>query len=215
MFRLILAAIVGGGFLAYLGFNQVNLANKVESEPTACTLAELASGEVINAHVLVSDFYPTGGWVYEENKSGDYAKIWAAVFGNDHPAMVELDAAVEADDMEEVERLLGTLESRISGRDLKVLIKSTECRTEGQVEDLLNRETLRGVVINDMEGLDGDTARLLREAYPGMDVDEVLILEADRDPPTMLGAIGMMLGGVGLAGGGAATGVIGRKRADA
>ena len=207
IFRVILAALIGGGVLAYMGFNQFRLANKVGSEPADVTLDELAAGEADNAHVTLTDFFAPGDYISLDDKSGLHETVWLPVVGFDSNYMRSIHAQLDANGGD-----FGTvMQPAVAGSEVRVVIKSTDCRGATDVGRLAEREFLTGVVVNDIEGLDGETKKLLREAYPGMDVDDVLIVHADRGLPSAGGALGMMAGGVGLTGAGA-VGAVARHR---
>ncbi len=174
--------------LAYFGFNHFRLAGKVEQVPAQVTVTELCAGGVDNAHVTISDFYPTPDYVAEENKTGQMKTVWQPVvcgddYMNDNYSNVQL------------------------------VLKTTSCRSQGELVRLLEQHTVTGVVVNEIEGLDSETKKLLRESYPNMDTDNVLIVDADRALPSKSAGLGMMVGGVGLTGAGVGGFALKKKRA--
>jgi len=86
----------------------------------------------------------------------------------------------------------------------KLVVKSRHVSNETQVDRLLSRTQLEGMVVNRTEGLDADEAGVLRDDYPGIDAERCIILEEGRQPSDggmvflMGGGIALALGGLGL-----------------
>ena len=64
--------------------------------------------------------------------------------------------------------------------------------------------SITGLIINDIEKLKTDEERLLHESYPGLSLQDVLILEEGREPKSTPHAMGIILLGVVLMVGGGA-----------
>ena len=60
-----------------------------------------------------------------------------------------------------------------------------------------DRETVQGMVVNEIESLDSEEKRILSESYPGIDFDRCTIFEHGRKPKGM-GMIAAYIGGGGL-----------------
>ena len=96
--------------------------------------------------------------------------------------------------------------------EMRVVLKSTRVKHATEFERLVGRDVVTGVVVNQVEGLNSDTRRLLQESFPGLDVDNAIILEADRTPPGTGKAAGMMGGGIAIAGVGLVGGLLRFRR---
>jgi len=64
--------------------------------------------------------------------------------------------------------------------------------------------TTQGLVINRIASLDKKEADLLKNGFPGLNTDKLLLLEFDRRPASIVKIGGMMVGGAMLALGGVA-----------
>lgn len=212
IFRLLLGAIIGGGILSWTGYKQMTLASKVETEPNPITLDDLIDNGSKNAHVQLSDFYGPGSFVYEGRGSGSgYAKVWIPVVGSSSAYMKDIEGQLLASGG----NVASVQEPEVSGRDIQVIIVSSKCFDDGAVDALMMQDTMRGVITNDIESLDSDTRKYLREGFPGIDLNSVILVEANRDLPTTGGALGMLAGGLGLSGVGAAGAVVKGRRGKA
>lgn len=57
---------------------------------------------------------------------------------------------------------------------------------------------VEGLIVNATSGMGSETADVLRQKYPGIAVDEVLILEPGRKPTSGAALVALFAGGVGL-----------------
>jgi hypothetical protein len=222
MVRILLAAIVGGGVLAYMGFNEMKLAGQCQAEPTAITVDEIAARNGMaldNAHVVLGEFYDAGDLIYEadsDRPGAPWTTAWVPVVGQ-----AEADRMLDTLDLSE-QFLAGgeptaadeaVLKSaRPAGGAFPVVLKLTDCRGPEDAQRIMMKEKVQGVAINQVESIDSETRRLLTQSLPGIQVDDLVIIEVDRTPPGTGGAAGMLGGGVALAGAGVAGGVMRVRR---
>ena len=221
MTRLILAAVVGGCVLSYFGFNHWRLAQKCEptpSEITIATLFEEGPDGIENAHVTLSEFMPSDGFVYQTED--DKPSVWTHVY----VPVTEFDSDYGR------ELILKSIGAELAGQDtiaddqlptmrpdeVRAILKLTgsDCRNL-RLQTALAREKMTGVVINQIDLLNSDTKRLLKELVPGFDSSDMAVIEIGRDVPSsgngmaMLGGGGLLAllgvgGGIRKFGGGAA-----------
>lgn len=224
MFRILLGAIIGGGILAFAGFNQLRLANTCEADPTPMTVDEInAAGldGLDNAHILLGEFYDTGDMVYEtatKSPTSAWKAAWVPVIGGE--ASDRAMAGVTLSDQfldggeptAEDERALEQAQAKLGGGDVGVVLKFTNIAGPEAANRVLARDTVRGVAINQIESIDSETRRLLEQNLRGIDVDKIVMIEVDRDPPGSGSAAAMLGGGAVLAGGGVAGGLLKAKR---
>jgi len=211
MIRLNLALIIGGGVLAFFGGQEYLVSSNTQSDPVEVELADLESGEdpsnnylKIGEHVAL---YP--GAVYycyvdessgrDDDPGNKVEYCFYPIISTSHPFMKELDAF----DEKMIEKY-GNLDNvpdsepwpEVAG--LKVLVKSRRFKTIGalplEIDDSVPGVT--GLVINQIDSLGSEEEKLLKESLPELNMDDVLILEAGREPASGLKSVGMMGGGV-------------------
>lgn len=196
MMRILLALVIGGGFLVFLGVQEMRLASGCKAEPQTITYADLASkGFGDNAHVILSDFLsPPSDFVYEE-KGGKYSKVWLPVVSLTGPYAERL--------MEQA--LINPSPNNLprpSAKEIRVIVMSEELENDAQIEALMKGDTIQGVITNKIASISGEERKLLQESYPGVDFDTTYILEHARTPASSGKSFGMMGGGALLAVGG-------------
>ena len=59
-------------------------------------------------------------------------------------------------------------------------------------------ELIQGMIVNSVSTLSTETENMLRQAYPGIDLNQVLLLEQGRKPTSQGFTTGLLIGGVGL-----------------
>ena len=175
MRRLLLALIIIGGVLVFMGVQEYRLSKVAKAEPQTITCAQLAArGPGDNAHVRLTDFAFTDNYIYQNRKR---STEWKLAYVPAVPPRVKDLPAV---------------------RTVRVLIKSTRARNEDQLY-ALGEGPLEGVVVNHISGLGSDERRLLKESYPDVDFDACWIIEAGKRPASTGTLLGMIGGGGGLA----------------
>lgn len=64
MFRIKLAMIVGGGFIAFMGYEQFKVSSGTTAEPVSVSLADLEAGKIPdNAHLNIGEHIALHGCI--------------------------------------------------------------------------------------------------------------------------------------------------------
>lgn len=211
LFRLKLALLVGGGVLAYLGYQEYTLSQGASTEPEPVELAALEQGEEppsayirLGGHWLVSE-----GAVYEYETSRfgsdevtDSTEINYAYFpvvSTEHPYVVATDAlAAQYGGFENIPD-----EEWPPFGDFRMVVKTTEYATFGRLPtEWLETPSVDGMIINKIGGLDAEERQLLQQSFPAANLDRLLVLDKGRTPQDPMIAMAMMGGGGILALGG-------------
>ncbi len=182
--------VIGGGVLAFLGWQEWSLASGTEAEPRQISCEELGGqGPGDNPHVEMGDFVFCDYYVSEGTNDSDIDRVWVAAvpFGGDYHVRL-----MEASDEE------GNIVGNVPPpTDVRVIVKSSKVSSEYELVALGDQETIKGMVVNEISSLKKDEKDLLRQGYPSIDFDKVQILEHARKPAGF-GKVFAMLGG-GLA----------------
>lgn len=215
MFRILIAMIIGGGFMVYFGFQEMSLASKTESTPQVISCQDLSeAGPGDNANVEMSEFMLcTMSFVYEAIGSSDtaYKTVWVPAVplnGEYHQQLLSM--------LDDEGNLVG---EPPMPKDLGVLVKTSKASNENALYDLADQETLSGLVINEIASLGSEEKKILKDSYPGVNFDKVWILEHGRQPAGAGKTYGLMGGGlllivIGLGLGASSMGLFGRGSDD-
>ena len=188
MIRFAIALMVGGGFLAFFGYNENKLASAADTEPQTISAADLmANGYGDNAHVIVTDFqlitWETIVLTPEDNEN-KFEKVWAPVITADDPYMEELRA------------LPDTAVAAPPYRDqIKLILYAKDISNSAELESAAMKDTVQGLVINEIDQLGGDELKELQKSL-SIDPDKVLVLEHKRTPKSGGLTMLMLVGGV-------------------
>jgi hypothetical protein len=190
--RFVLALVIGGGVLLYFGVQEFRLSSATKAEPQAITCAELAAnGPGENAHVVMGDFLLCSfAFVYEE-KNNKWSKVWVPAVPLGGEFHRQLLSMVDAEGNLTGEPTLPT--------DVKVIVKTSDVSNGDELGSMGEKDTLQGVVINNIESLGSEEKKILKESYPTVNFDECWILEVGRKPATMAKIAGLCGGGLALA----------------
>jgi hypothetical protein len=182
--------LVGGGVLVFFGVQEMRLSKAAKAEPQSITAAELIkSGPGDNAHVVMKDFILCGNaFVYQAKKGGGaWKNVWVPAVpmgGEYHKKLVEM---LKPD---------GTLNGSLpTPTDIRLIVKSSKVSNEQEMGSLADQDTLQGVIVNKIESLGGEQKKILKESYPSINFDNVLILEHARSPATAGKSFGFIGGG--------------------
>lgn len=194
--RIILLIAVGGGVLAFIGIQEYRVSMGTSTEPEQVSLKALEQGEELkNNHVLITEHiaaYP--GAVYEHYEgTGKVNHAHYPIISDDHKFFDELNQLAE-----KYNGLDSAPDSEFPGiDDFKVLVKTREFKTIDSIPRQLTDETsVQGLVVNLVGGLDSDEKKYFKQAYPKLDLDNVLIVEKGRKPASPFKSLGMIGGGV-------------------
>ncbi len=172
---LVAGMIVGGVVVAYMGYKDSKQASLALPTAQKMTLEELATnGPGSNAHVELSEFSGTLEYAYEGRKLTASVDVWETVLiplvprgGAYDQMMAELNDGEEAP----------------TPKDFNVVLKSTTVSSEGSLERLLSKDTLRGLVINEIDPISSSQRELLRETFPDAKISSCWIFHEGRVPP--------------------------------
>lgn len=212
MARIAVLLIVGGGFLSFVGGQEFLVGRGASSKPVAVDLARLEAGEAApNNHLRVGEhiaLYPACVYSYQTTKhaAGDpspSAKVnycFYPIISREHEFirdLSELNAKYHG---------MGNVPDNIPAPEIRqfaILVKTRQFKTIGAIPgDIDTADSVEGLVVNQIDSLDGEEEKLIKESFPNLDVDRVLILEEGRRPASLVKSLGMMAGGVALVLGG-------------
>ena len=206
MFRLKIALIVLGGFLVWFGFKEFRVSSGTSSEPEVVDLAAFEKGEQpdnsciqIQAHSAIysASVYEYEASSYSSNDPGPSAKVnhtYYPIISPSHPFNVRWDELAEKygsfDDVPETEEL-PDLDTFV------VLVKTERFKTVGAIPDnVVDESSVSGLLVNRISGLDNEEKDLVRQNFPTVDPDKLLILEEGRKPSSLFKSLGMLGGGL-------------------
>jgi len=200
---LILAGI--GAALGYYGFQEYTLSEGASEEPTYVELAELEAGNIPeNSHLLIGPhwrIYAGSIFEYEQNswetgEPGPKATVnytYYPIISFEHPFILQLASLEE--EYGELEQVPDEEWPEDVG-NIAVLVKTKKYKNVGAIpEEWLDSEKIQGLVINEIESLDSEERKLIRESFPSAELDKVLLLEEGRKPATAGKAYGLLGGG--------------------
>ena len=195
MGRIAIGLMVAGGFLAYFGYEEYKVGAGASADPVRVDLATLENGTPPpDSHLDIGPhwaIFPVWvGWGELETDKLDY--IYYPIVSETHPYNQAWDALlVQYGEQEIPESAMPQLTS------LAVLVKSKRYKTESAVPaQWENVGSVQGLLVNEIESLKPGEEQSLRQAFPGLSLENVMILEQDRRPKSALLALAMMGGGV-------------------
>lgn len=192
--------IVGIAVIFY-GFSEFKLSKAASDEPTTLELAAIESGEadLSNAHVVigshVADYYECifeyeGGNEMKETDKVTYA--YYPILSNQHPYVVGMNQLYE--------QFPDGIPKEVDLPDMgviSVLVKTDEFPTIGDIpEDMISEDQVQGLIVNKIEKLDQEEIDLLKESYPAIDPEKILLLDKARTPTPAGITLAIMGGGV-------------------
>jgi hypothetical protein len=210
MSRLIIVLIVVGGILLYFGYEEYNVGANATVDPARVDLARLEQGkELESTHVEFGDHLKLYGGVimwgdFEKGREvpRDTANVdycYYPIISSEHPYASRLKQ------LREQYGSLGDIPDEQWPRidRFKVLVKSTEYRTAGVIKVLAGKyieeeSQIAGLVVNSITSLKSQEKARIREKFPNVDLERVIILQKNRKPTSTSVSIGMMAGGVAL-----------------
>ena len=191
MYKLVMLLIIGGAMLAWHGYQEYELGQRMSPEAKVLTYGELAStGPGDNAHVkLTGHLLCPNGFVYQRR---DAHGPWSTVY---IPA-VSANGRF-ADDLRQAILLYGTraIDNLPRPSGVRVIVKSAHVQNADQLDALASKASIEGVVVNTVESLGSKETALMAKMYPGTDLSKCWILEEGRQPTSPVAAMGFMGGG--------------------
>jgi hypothetical protein len=209
MARLLLVIIVLGGAMVFAGVQQMRLASGAKPEPQTLSCAKLIeSGPGDNAHVVMTHFIMVNSsFVTETGKSGGrWKNVWVPVvpLGGDYEKQLLAMARPDG-------RLPASM-TMPKPREIRMIVNSSKVGTEEELGALAGQDTLQGMVVNKVSSLGSKQKKILADSYPGVNFDDVLVLEHGRKPSTAAKSLGVIAGGGALALAGVGGFVVRRRR---
>jgi hypothetical protein len=204
MFRIKIAMLILGGVLAYFGIQEFRVGMGSSTKPEAVDLAELENGtELTNNHVLIGEHVSDyAGVVYEyEEGSNKVTHAYYPIISESHRFFSDLNKLAE-----KYPKLSDVPENEFPViDDFKVLVKTKRFKTVSTIPEGLGNETkLQGLVINLVSSIKSEEKKLIKQAFPHFDSENVYVVEEGRKPTSMVLSIAMIAGGLLLALGGLA-----------
>ena len=207
MFRLKLIIIFIGGMVAFLGFEEYKVSMDSTEEPMAIELAALEENtEVDNNHLKVENYmalYPYSVYEYQTKKGetgepGNNTKVnhtYYPIISQSHPYINQIaELGNRYEDLSLVPD-----EEWPTVQNFSVLIKTKSFKTIGSIPDKYEIKTdIQGLIINKIEELDSEEKQLVKESFPTVSMNNLLILEEGRKPSSIFKSFGMMGGGAVL-----------------
>ena len=207
MSRFSILIIIAGIALGVWGYEEYKVGRGTGSEPVAMELAEIEkTGKVKSNYINIGphlQVFPGCVYTYTQEKGGagptentTINYLYFPIISEEHPYLQSLFEMAESyggwDKVPE-NAPWPTLS------DFTVLVKSVKYHRVGDIPaELKEKQGIVGLVISEIEELEDDEKRLLRESFPKVNFDKVLILEENRTPMTGVMALGILAGGVVL-----------------
>lgn len=213
--RLILFAIIGGGFLTFNGYQEFVVSSNTKSTPSKVKVEDIEKGKKIDNNYVQLEKHIAliGGCVYSARlKKGEYAiqnsskleYVYYPVISYNNPFLLKQEELINK--FGSYEAIPQKLLPKFS--DIKVMIKSNIYDTVGSIPaEVDHKDSFKGLVINSIDSIKSDEAALLRQSFPGLNVSKVIIIEQNRKPSSTMMSMLMMAGGVLIIVGGGAWGL--------
>lgn len=202
----------GGAVLCWFGIQEYRVSSGTSAEPLEVKLAEIEAGKVphnnhiqLGRHIAVyaESFYAYSQSKYSNSDPTPETKVnyvYYPVISREHRFVA--DVAKFALQRGAGGKKAGPVPPPTL-KDFAVLVKTKRFKTVGDIPDRLDVEDSRqGLIVNKIDSLDSDETKLIKQSFPAIDLDKVLILEDGRTPSSGLMSWGMMIGGALIALGG-------------
>jgi len=174
--RIVLVLIAVGVGLALEGIREIHLNAIALSTPQVISCNDLCKngyGHNANVHVTDLKITPYFVWLKNSETSTNYDVIWVPVIPKDKP------------------------QSFGQGSNIRLIVKSKDAKTDADVTNLAAGGWVEGLIVSDIESITGKDRTLLEDRYTGIDLNNVMILEQNRQPSAVK-AMGFTAGGMGL-----------------
>ncbi len=189
--RFILAIFIGGGFLCYMGYQEVVLRGVAKAEPQALTVQQLINDGIgENANVKLEEFIVCE-WAYiYKGDAGDMDTVWVPLIPVNGAYHQKLMAAFDENGNQ-----IGDVPPL---ENVRVVLKSSDIGNETELGQLQEAHTITGMVINEVESMSGEELDLLRESYPRTNASQIQLVEHNRKPKGWGAVLGFFGGGGAL-----------------
>lgn len=201
--------VAGGCVLGWMGIQEYRVSRGTSAEPQLVDLAKLESGSAPgNNHLKIEKHwavYPAAIYSYSKSKydksepkpATSVSFAYYPVISTDHPFVGELMLYALRQKAAKKKAPGGPVPTI---KKFKILVKTKRFKTIGDIpQELKVEDSLQGLVINKIKSLDKKEAELIKQSFPSMDLDEILIVEDGREPSSGLKTWSMIIGGGVLA----------------
>ncbi len=202
--RLIMLAVIAGGFVAWGAWQDIAVSEGATDEPIPIQLVELERGDVPATNWITMGEHFRAYWgavfQYQESSRGGEMKdtdkvdyTYYPVLSMDHPYVTALAA---------LEERYGTLSEAPDEEfpeltSVSLFVRTTEFKTVAAVpEGFAIEPGLTGMLVTEIQSLDEEEEELVRDVFPDIDLADVAILEEGREPASTESAYGRLTGGI-------------------
>jgi preprotein translocase subunit Sss1 len=197
-----------GGASMFYGWSEYRLGAKSTPDPVEVDLAKLEQGEKVeNNHLKIGKHHACyWGSVYSYKKSKFSLRKPDAstkVTSSYYPIVSSSNPDVQL--LEALLKKYGDLDNVPDDVDVPrpthfvVLVKTTRFKTAGAIPfDIKPEPSIQGLVINEVSSLTSEEKKLIKDTFPNIDFNKVLILEDGRKPSSTAKAVVFMVMGAGI-----------------
>jgi hypothetical protein len=196
-----------GGACSYWGWREYQVGKDSTPAPVDVDLAKLEAGErITNNHVRIDSHiacYYCSVYSYEKKKYDTKEPGPNQTVNYSYYPIISVSALQEL--MEPLREQYGPdLEGMPDNarfplpQKFVVLVKTKRFKTVGALGELKSfkhEESIKGLVINKIDTPSYEEKKLIREEFPNLDFDKVLVLEEGRTPVSVTRAFWTMVGG--------------------
>lgn len=185
--------IIVGIIFAVISAKHAILASKSSDTPQTITCQQLIdNGPGDNCYIQLKDFVICSNYfVYETtsygNENGPYKVIYMPMVPAGSPWHLKVI---------DLYQKYGEKAKFPPPTNIKMILKMSDVKDKIFLEDILNVTELKGMVVNAIASIGSEEEKLLQQGYPGIDVDECLIFEPNRQPPSLAHEASMLTGSV-------------------
>lgn len=198
--RVRIIAIAAGAAFCWYGVQEFQLGLNSTPEPAEVDLATLEAGEPapqnhlrLGRHLALYDSAVYSISEHDKDKPNPAVKFAIyAVVSESHPYgnVLKQLLAQPADEPLAIEAKPGGVDR------VAVLVKTKRFKSVAEMPQEPGAETaVQGLAINQIHSLSDEEAQLVREVVPGIELEQVVILEEGRKPKSHLQSLGIAAGG--------------------
>jgi hypothetical protein len=199
--------VVAGFYLALEGYKEFQVSRGTSATPTPVALADLEQGKSPSSNFVVigqhNACFPMAIFQYSK-REGDNARVtrstrvdhvYYPIISDEHPYFEEVAKMLEKyPTVEEVPE-----NEWPSITEFRVLVKTKRFRDVASIPSEYGEEAnIAGMFVNEIEPLEEDDKRLIRENFSSVKFGEILILEQFRTPASWIKSFAMIVGGAML-----------------
>lgn len=200
MVRIAIVMLIGGGAIIYYGYQEHAVSKDASPEAVVVELADLEKkGEAPNNHLKIGKhvaLWPlyvcrvevaTGQDPQNAPPSAKVDYAYCAIISKDHPWWQAYQSTSETGEDVQLPAI----------DPLLVLVKTKKYKTVGAIPgEIQEPDSVQGLVVNRIESLKDDEKKFIRESFPSVNFDKLLLLEEGRTPSSTGTPFAIMGGGV-------------------